>query len=173
MAEIKRVYSQSLPAMKFVGRCYTEVDKENGTFANKWGEWFSKGLFEPLAYPGDSEPFEDCNAFYGLCRIKEGEEFNYWIGAFLPPDAPVPEGYDSLDFDAGEIAVCWVYGKEPDIYFHCCFDRLKEEGYEWTADKNGVRWMMERYTCPRYTQPDDEGNVILDMCFYTGFAISD
>lgn len=167
MAEIKRVYRQSMPAMKLVGRCYREEDRVNGTFADQWGQWFQNNLFAPLklSQTGD-EPFEDCDAFIGLCRLKEGEPFQYWIGVFMPLEAPVPEGYDSVITDAGDIAVCWIYGKEPDIYSHCCMDRLREEGFEWIADKAGVKWCFERYNCPRYTAPDEKGNVILDMCFY-------
>lgn len=167
MSEIKRVYTQSLPAMKFVGRRYGENDRENGTFANKWEEWFANDLFSPLAQlGGEEEPFEDCNAYYGLCRCKEGEPFEYWIGVFLPLDAPVPAGYDSLDFNAGEIAVFWICGKAPDIYFHCCMERMDQEGFAWTADRDGVKWCFERYVHPRFTVPDSEGNVTLDMCYY-------
>lgn len=167
MCEIKRIYRQSLPAMRFVGRCYGEDEKENGTFSGKWDEWFRENLFAPLQLADNSsEPFEDCDAFYGLCRCKEGEPFQYWIGVFLPPDSAVPEGYDSILFEPGDIAVCWIYGKEPEIYQYCCLSRLKDEGYEWGTDKNGVRWCFERYVCPRFTKPDKDGNVILDMCFY-------
>lgn len=167
MAEIKRVYRQELPELKLVGRCYGDADRVDGTFAQKWGEWFQENLFEPLKLPDrGEEPFEDCGAPIGLCRCREGEPFQYWIGMFVPPDAPVPEGYDSVSLDAGEIAVCWVYGREPEIYTHCCLSRLEEEGLAWTADKNGVKWCFERYSCPRFTSPDDGGNVILDMCFY-------
>lgn len=166
MPEIKRVYSQSMPAMKLVGRRYTEADRQNGTFGCKWSEWFENDLFSPLKMPDTAEPFEDCDAYIGLCRMKEGEPFEYWIGVFLPPDFPVAEGYDSVLLDAGEIGVAWVCGKEPDIYFCCCLEKLKEAGLEWTADKNGVKWCFERYVRPRFLAPDENGDVILDMCYY-------
>lgn len=171
MAEIKRVYRQSMPAMKLVGKCYKDEDRVNGVFAGKWGEWFQNNLFAPLKLPDrGSEPFEDCGAYIGLCRRKEGEPFQYWIGVFMPLDAETPHGYDSVALDAGDIAVCWVYGKEPDIYTHCCMSRLKDEGFAWKADKNGAMWCFERYCHPRFTAPDSEGNVILDLCFYVDWA---
>ncbi len=169
MAEITRVYRQSLPAMKFVGRCYREEDKENGVFSNIWSEWFDKGLFKPLELPGSEEPFEDCNAYCGLSECMPDGDWRYWIGVFMPPDAAVPDGYESIMMDAGDIAVCWVYGAEPDIYMHCCLSRLEEEGCKWSPDKNGVRWCFERYVCPRFTEPDGKGNRILDQCFYVSF----
>lgn len=170
MSKIKKIYTQSLPAMKLVGKCYHEDEKQNGTFAAKWAEWFAKDWFSPLLLPeAAGEPFEDCNAYIGLCRCKEGEPFAYWIGVFMPLDAPVPDGYESVEFKACEIAVCWIYGKEPEIYSTCCLDALKQQGYEWTADRDGIRWCFERYVCPRFTQPDRDGNVILDMCFSINF----
>ena len=166
MPQIKRVYRQSMPHMKLVGKCYREGDRVNGTFGHKWNEWFQNAWFSPLTMPDTAEPFADCGAYIGLCRCKEGEPFQYWIGVFLPTDFPVPEGYDSVTLDAGDIGVAWVYGKKPDIYTYCCLERLKEDGMEWTADRNGVKWCFERYVCPRFTAPDEQGNVILDMCYY-------
>lgn len=166
MAEIKKVYRQTMPKMKLVGKCYTEKDKQNGFFSHKWGEWFSNDWFSPLSMPDTAEPFEDCGSYIGLCRCKEGEPFQYWIGVFLPLDFVVPEGYDSIILEAGEIGVAWIYGKEPDIYACCSLDSLTKDGFEWTADKNGVKWCFERYVCPRFTVPDEKGNVILDMCYY-------
>lgn len=165
MPEIKKVYCQSLPAVKLVGRCYHDSEKENGTFSAKWAEWFANDLFTPLQLSGE-EPFEDCDAYYGLSRCPAGEPYEYWIGVLMPLEAPVPAGYDSVTLAAGELAVCWVYGKEPDIYFHCCLSRLEQEGLTWAADSDGVRCCMERYVSPRFTEPDDKGNIILDICYY-------
>ena len=165
MAQIIDVYKQTLPRVRFVGKCYTDSDRENGVFANKWREWWQSGWFDLLDAGGD-EPFADAGAPIGLCRSKDGEEFEYWIGRFLPEDSKVPEGFRYIDFDASEIAVCLVKGKEPDIYFVCCMDKLKENGFTWKADENGVRWCFERYACPRYTDPGADGSVILDQCFF-------
>ncbi len=167
MPDIIKVYRQSLPAMRFVGKCYGEDDKVNGAFSSKWGEWFGNGWFAPLEQSvGEGEPFDGRDAYCGLIRLKEGEPFQYWIGMFLPVDTAVPDGYDRIDFDAFDAAVCWIYGKEPDLYTCNSLDRVKAEGFDWTADRNGIRWCFERYVCPRFTQPDDQGNVILDMCYY-------
>lgn len=165
MPEITRVYRQAMPEVKLVGKRYTEKDKANGTFAQKWCEWFDNDWFSPLRAPGSAEPFEDCDAYIGLCRCKDGEPFQYWIGVFLPTDFPVPDGYESVTLQACDIGVAWIYGKEPDIYQYCSLERLHREGLEWTADKNGVKWCFERYVRPRFTQPDEQGNRVLDMCY--------
>ena len=33
-------------------------------------------------------------------------------------------------------------------------------------DQNGAIWSFENCLCPRYTTPDDNGNVILDYCYF-------
>ncbi len=166
MAEIQRVYRQSMPKVKLVGKCYKDQDRVNGFFGQRWNEWFQNDWFSPLKLPDTAEPFADCDAFIGLCRMKEGEPFAYWIGVFLPLDFSVPAGYDSVTLDAGDLGVAWVYGKEPEIYTVCALARLQENGMEWTADKDGVKWYFERYVCPRFTEPDAQGNVILDLCYH-------
>jgi hypothetical protein len=44
------------------------------------------------------------------------------------------------------------------------FEKLLEEGYKISDGDAG--WCFERYACPRYTTPDKNGNIILDICFY-------
>lgn len=161
---IVRVYTQSLPKTRFIGKRYTGEDSVNGSFADKWEEWFENDLFSEIQ--NDYGFFEDADAHIGLCRILQDGSFEYWIGEFAPAGHPVPDGYLSIDFDAADIAVCWVKGKEPDIYFEDCTPALKENNLEWKTGADGIRYCFERYCCPRFTEPDEEGNVILDQCFF-------
>jgi hypothetical protein len=43
--------------------------------------------------------YEDFNTNIGLMRWKEGDEFEYWIGMFLP-EGTAPEGYDYIDWES-------------------------------------------------------------------------
>ncbi len=43
---------------------------------------------------------------------------------------------------------------------------FKEEGFEIVPDEKGVLWFFERYGCPRFTAPDEKGNIILDICYF-------
>ena len=43
---------------------------------------------------------------------------------------------------------------------------MKKQGMEIISDEAGAYWFFERYTCPRFTTPDEDGNVILDICQY-------
>ena len=42
--------------------------------------------------------------------------------------------------------------------------RCEQEGMRIIADEQGAFWFFERYVCPRFTEPDSQGNVILDIC---------
>ncbi|MCI8440938.1 MAG: hypothetical protein HFG27_00185 [Provencibacterium sp.] len=98
-------------------------------------------------------------------------EFEYWIGLLFPEDTAVPPGYHSVAIAAGDYGICYIYGSEQngDIYGeqpHClCPDSLREHG--WRYRQGG--WVFERYNFPRFTTPDESGNVILDY----GFAMEE
>lgn len=171
MAEIIKVYRQSAPGMRFIGKKYGDSDRVFGDFGAKWGEWFSNSWFaiiEKQTSTSLKEIYEDGDAYIGLMRWKEGEPFEYWIGVFTPENTIVPNGFEYVDFPKSELGVCWLYGKEGDLYGKedKCSAKLFEAGYKTIPDGLGAWWFFERYGCPRFTTPDVHGNVILDICHY-------
>ncbi len=171
MTEIIKVYRQGVPAMRFIGKKYGDNDRVNGNFSIKWNEWFSNNWFsfEKEVNQTFKETYEDWDAYIGLIRWKEGDPFEYWIGMFVPEDKSIPDGFEYVDFPKGNLGVCWVYGKEGDLYYPRdgrYFTKMGEAGYRIVKDKNGACWFFERYGCPRFTTPDAKGNVILDICHY-------
>jgi len=165
MPEITKVYRQTMAPSKFIGKRYTDKDRVDGTFGAKWGEWFQNGWFDLLKKQatGDMKAIcEDGNASIGLMRETTGG-FEYWIGYFMPTDTPTPEGFESVDFPKSELGVCWVYGKEGEVFMQegRCHGRLEGEGYKMKGE-----WCFERYEHPRFTTPDDKGNIILDVVFF-------
>lgn len=170
MAEITAVYRQSLPAMRFIGKCYGDEQRSNadGTFSHHWEDWFANNWFEPLeAHAPSSAHYEDTDATIGVMRAKEGEPFEYWIGMFCTKDAPVPKGYRHLDFDAMDLGVVWLRDHAEHIYGNddACAKRLTQDGYAITSGKDGAMYTLERYACPRFTTPDEQGSITLDICF--------
>ena len=164
MAEIIKVYRQNIGALRFIGKKYNDSDRMNGTFSLKWREWFENNWFEVIEKQIDKSIkgiYEDGDAYIGLMRDKNGE-FEYWIGIFMPNNTGVPDGFSSVDFSEGELGVCWVYGKEDAVYCweEKCRERLITEGFAISGE-----WCFERYVCPRFTTPDEKGNIILDICF--------
>lgn len=166
--EVVKVYKESLPQVKLVGKRYTNADRdETGTFAGYWQQWFKDGWFDLLKQcariPGMSDDFVGAMRMTG-----EGDGFEYWIGVFSASDAEVPEGFDSVQIPAGDVGICWLYGndKSGELYSMEASDAamaaLTEKG--WQFSEKG--WFFERYNCPRFTTPDDKGNVILDIGAY-------
>ena len=162
MAEIVSVFAQTVPAMRFIGKKYPSF--------GHWGEFFANGWFDVIeAAMGGTDAilklWENGGAYVGLERRAEGEPFAYYLGMFTPSDTPVPEGFDYVDFPAGTLGTCWIYGTEKDVHnTKGCRAALLAEGMEPPTD--GVVWSFENCICPRYTTPDGEGKIILDYCYY-------
>lgn len=169
MMEIKRVYRESLPRLKLIGKRYTNADRDaSGTFAGQWQQWFDKGWFDALQKGGKSIQLLSNDSLGAMRMTDENGGFEYWIGLFCAPDSAVPEGFEAVEIDAGDIGVCRLYGndKSGELYSmeasELSMAALKEKG--WNFNEDG--WFFERYNCPRFTEPDEKGNVILDICAY-------
>ena len=166
--EIVKVYRERLPQVKLAGRRFTDRDRDGaGTFAVWWKRAFEEKWFEPLmkckGVPGVGP---DC---LGAMRPKGRDgEFEYWIGMFLAPDAEVPDGFEAEEIAAGDLGVCWLRGDEKsgELVGVEASDAAMAAmtGQGWAFAPGG--WFVERYNCPRYTQPDEKGHVILDICAY-------
>lgn len=165
--EIVNTYKEHLPAVKLIGKRYTNQDRdESGTFARYWQAWFQDDCPAALtACAGIAGLSED---FVGAMRIMGEDEFEYWIGGLFAPSATAPDGFEAVDIPAVEIGVCWLYGNDEsgELYGAEASDlsmaALSEKG--WKFSEKG--WFFERYNCPRFTSPDEKGNVILDICAY-------
>lgn len=165
MARIIRTFRESVPAMRFAGKKYPG-------FGGWWGEWFANGWFDKIEEAmGGTEAilkiWENGGGYVGLERRLEGQLFEYWIGMFVPAETAVPEGFEYIDFPAGELGTCFIYGKEEDVHDTSgCREAVENEGMELLTDQGGGIWSFENCLCPRYTTPDDRGNIIMDYCFY-------
>ncbi|MDR2504853.1 MAG: GyrI-like domain-containing protein [Oscillospiraceae bacterium] len=155
--EIKKVFTETVPAGRLIGKRYTDEDKVGGSFGAKWGEFMQRGWFAALEQAGGKVEFD----YVAIMRMNEGE-FEYWIGMFFDKNANVPEGFESIDTEEFEAAVFWIYGNAENGEIYCqedaCLAEMNKRG--WRKKQDG--WEIERYNCPRFTGPDDAGNVILD-----------
>ena len=157
--EITKIFKETVKEGRLIGKRYTNNDRVNGSFGHKWGEFFQKGWFAELENAGGKIEFD----YIAPMRVNAGI-FEYWIGMMFAPDAIVPEGFDYIDIESYESAVFWICGN-PDngeLYgmnaHNTCTELLKAKG--WKIKENG--WIIERYNCPRFTQADENGDVILD-----------
>lgn len=136
-----------------------------------WGQWFETGKFgviEKLLTKEFQKVYPDAEAYIGLKRYKEGEPYEYWIGMFLPENSVVPDGYACVDLDFNSVGVCWIKGNEANVYGHegDCYEELIENGIQVIEDSNAACWFFERYACPRFTTPDKDSKVILDIGYF-------
>lgn len=150
---ILEVKKEVCPATRFIGKKYEGV-------AN-WDEWWENDWFailennQSLSFNGD--------AYIGAVHIVNGMP-ERWIGMFFPINAEVPEGFEYVDIEPLNYAVCYLQDKEGSSEFfalethNMCLEALKAKNMKRKEDD----WCFERYNCPRFTTPDEEGNVILD-----------
>ena len=98
LLEIKK---ESCPATRLIGRKYTG--------APNWGEWFQNDWFSAL----EVNPRIPLNgdAYIGAVHIVNGMP-ERWIGMFFPVDTQVPEGFEFIDIEALDYAVCYLSDKE-------------------------------------------------------------
>ena len=150
---IKTLERESFPATRLIGKKYT--------FNPNWAEWWNEGWFSVLEQTECSAV--NGNAYIGAVRIVNGRP-EYWIGMLFPEKTDVLSGFEYVDIEPLECAVCYLYGKENDSGFYTmdthnmCLEELKNHGLNRKEDD----WCFERYNCPRFTTPDEFGNVILD-----------
>ncbi|HOP10579.1 MAG TPA: hypothetical protein PK629_03710 [Oscillospiraceae bacterium] len=171
MPEIVRCYRQKVPASRFIGIRYGEKDRVNLGYSFQWHEWLNTNRFASLTAlytPEFLSVYEDGGAHVGLMRWKKNEPFEYWIGMFLPAETVVPDGFDSHDFPAADLGVCWVRGSEANVYFQeeNCNKQLQADGMRIVTDEQGAYWFFERYAYPRFIEPDENGEIILDICHF-------
>ena len=167
MRELIKAYKQNVPAFRFIGKKYG--DSANG-FGDMWRKWFENDWFRIIEQQYDGkikDIYEDGDAYIGLIGGNGTPEkpLEYWIGIFIPENTSVPEGFGYIDFPKSTFGICWVYGKENELYgnYGQCVDKLADAGFVFDAD---FPWCFERYACPRFTTPDEKGNIILDIGFF-------
>lgn len=164
MAEIIKAFKEHIPSMRFVGKKYKNF--------GHWGEWFANGWFDQLEnVMGGTDKilsiWENGGAYVGLERRKHDEPFEYWIGMFVPPNTTIPDGFLHIDFEEAKLGTCWIYGKEDEVHDTSgCKKALESNGMEIAIFKDGAIYSFENCLCPRFTTPDEKGNIILDYCFF-------
>jgi predicted transcriptional regulator YdeE len=167
--KIIKIEKEHFPALRFIGKRYTNADRVDGGYGACWREWHEKGWFSPLmALPALPDGME--TSHIGFMRnssdCDDEENFEYWIGTFNLPITNPPDGYEYIDIPESDVGVCWIYGKEREIYrqHDACVKAIQKAdmSIDLSVAGSGKLWFFERYNCPRFTMPDEKSNVILD-----------
>jgi len=162
-----KVYRQTIPAARFIGKKYGNEDRVDGYFGAKWNEWNDKGWFDLLGEQISGchkSLYEDGDAAVGLMRHPGGDhsKFEYWIGYFTPAGTAVPDGFGHEDMPAMDIGAVWFYEKDEKKYDLApeALARLEKDGFIATTD-----WNFERYSPARLSNPAINKRII-DICFF-------
>jgi len=165
MAQIIKTFKEEIPNLRFIGKKYPN-------FGPMWGEWFAGGWFDTVetamgGVDNIKSIWENGGGYVGLERRADGQPFEYWIGMFAPADTTVPKGFEHIDFSDVNLGTCGIYGKEKEVHnTKACKGAVLDAGLELWTDNNGGVWSFENCTCPRYTTPDEQGNIIMDYCYF-------
>ena len=174
--EIIQAYREHVPALRFIGKRYTNGDRGgDGGFGAQWDQWHEANGFTALRRAVGAPVFDSSQPGLMTMRGDMGD-FAYWIGLFFPAGTAVPEGYGFVDLPESDLGTAWVRGSLEsgelfgDAHGKVC-KKLAERGLgEFRSDIAGpgsdTYCFAERYQCPRFTEKDAEGRVILDYINY-------
>ena len=99
--KILEIKKESCPATRFIGKKYAG--------SANWEEWWENDWFTALEV-NQSLPFNG-DAYIGAVHIVDGMP-ERWIGMFFPSDTDVPEGFEAVDIEPLDYAVCYLCGRE-------------------------------------------------------------
>jgi len=173
---VTNIYKEHFPALRLIGKRYTNDDRVEGGFGGQWGEWMGENRFTTMKDAIKTPPFSEDTI--GLMTMKgDMSDFTYWIGLFYPMDANVPEGYDYIDLPESNIGVGWICGsvENGDIFggppHEAVCKGLDENGIgafrnDIAGEGNDTYCFYERYNNARFMEKDLNGNVTLDYGNY-------
>lgn len=158
--------------MRFIGKNYGD---SNGTdWKANWGDAFECDVFGKVerASGGEAQShllYKDNDAYLGLCyRSGKTGGYDAWVGMFAPAGTEADAKLGYIDFPRQNLGVCWIYGKEDEVHglIPLCAEKLTAAGMTIKSNEYGCIGHFERDQCPRFTSPDEKGNVILDYCYF-------
>ncbi len=158
MAKIVKTYKEKLPALTLLGRCYGNENRNSmGTFSTKWEEWFANDWFDTVSKCGEPYLAKD---YVGAMRLNKGV-FEYHIGVLMKTVESIPEGFSAVKLPAADYGVTWIKGKDDAELYSMHKESMAAFEKAGLTVANDA-WYIERYVCPRFTKPDENGEVILD-----------
>ena len=130
-----------------------------------WDECFFAGLFDKIEACSEALVNTDYVGWMG--NMQPDGTGLYVCGMLftkLEDGTQLPKGTTVIEIAAGEVAIAWIKGANvaevcSQAHEHIV-KALADEGR--SISPSDVAWSMEVYNCPRFTDPDEEGCIILD-----------
>jgi len=165
MGTLIRFETSEMPAVRVIGKQirYSMDALMNGDnrLPALWDQCFADGIFEPLE--AAAEHVHDPSYVGVMLDWDKGDgDFTYVCGMLMKPEAETPDGYVSYPIDATSVAIGYIQGggvQDVCGTAHADTEKALRENGHTNAN---MRWCMELYNCPRFTTPDENGQIILD-----------
>jgi hypothetical protein len=154
----------SHPPVRFIGKKFPGYPN--------WGEAWEHGWFDAIEQAGAPAAIND-SSYCVLTGFAPGG-IECYLGQFFPSGTPVPDGFDHAYLPEMTAALFFIKGQQGECYEHVFGEKRSELlaemercGMAPPPSEPPPRWAsFERDNCPRWTDPDADGNVILDYAIY-------
>lgn len=164
MADFKRIEYMEYGPRKIVGMMKMTSFQKAGEEC--WGSAFNEGLFDKFSEI-ENWICKDIDNYVGLGHMSKfigKDSFQYIIGKFVQPDAPIPENMYFQNISAGTVANIWIEADNLndiiDSAYLICSEAIEKTGYK--IDHENFYW-CDVYTYDRYCTPLEKGEkIILD-----------
>ena len=161
MSQLVKFEVEDLPAMRIVGKAvYPKMDMKENPIPAFWGQCFGDDTFSTLE--AQASDVLDASYVGFMCDWSGTGHFTYICGMMMKAGCSVPEGFAYKDCAPAKAAIGWIQGQEKENYdaaHQFTQGEMEKQGYQFDEQ---AQWCMELYNCPRFTQPMENGDVILD-----------
>ena len=165
--EIKR-----LPKLCVVGKqlrySWEALESGDNRRPGFWDKCYEENIFASLEAQIEYI-FDSSHVGVYLDWHLDDKDFTYIVGMLMKPGVTIPEGYVAREIAEVDVAVGWIKGKfasrgvdrdGPDS--ENGYDLMVKSIKENDRDNSNMKWCMEPYNCPRFTEPDENGDTIVD-----------
>ncbi len=165
MANLIKFEVVELPKLYLIGKelrysmeLHMKGDNRIGAF---WDKCFEENIFATLEKQ-EQVLFDKAYVGVMIDWDKGDGDFSYICGMLFNEGASVPDGYVMKELDATKAGVSWIQGKNVEDVCMNAHKLTEEAVKENGGNFDNYSWCMELYNCPRFTNPDENGDIILD-----------
>lgn len=156
----------TLPKLYVVGKELRYSDEALNTGDNRlpdfWDECYRENIFAPLESQA-SYVFDSSHVGVFLDWNLGDGDFSYAVGLLMKEGVSVPDNYFIRELPETDVAVGWIKGKFTGRGgYGSVYDLVTKAMSEHGRSNTKMTWCMEMYNCPRFTEPNEDGDTILD-----------
>jgi hypothetical protein len=165
MAKIIKFEVVDLPKIYLVGKeirhNIEDFTKGNSRIPAFWDKCLADGTFSVLEKQ-QNHRYEP--AYVGACIDWDTGygTFSYICGMLFKEGVTVPDGYAIREIGGEKIGVCWIKGKDAADVTSSAHELTMQAIRNAGLCPNQMKWSMQLFTNPRFSTPDEKGEVILD-----------